>query len=127
MKFRGTLHGQPCTLKDRGFPDDTTLEFTKSQIIFPDHAKDIIFNNVLIQHGKYYDLEPRNNIDRNYRYYIKVGDDKIRVIVDKANEMKLKWIHGLYPVQKNATYANVVSTLTLLGTLIIGMIQLRGC
>ena len=106
---------------------DNIVEFTENQILLPDRLKNR-FADGNIKHGATYTIIAKKNIDRRLRYQVVLGNGTTpRIFVDKWNEIKLKWIHKLYPFQKNTTYANVVSTISLIGTLILGLLQLRGC
>jgi hypothetical protein len=101
MRFKGKLHGMPYTIKDESLPIDTTLEFTKSQIVFPNSLSNVIWEDSHLVHGAFYKLDVQDNIDRHRRYYITYYKViKIRLHVDRINEMKLRLVHGLFWFQK---------------------------
>lgn len=128
MKFRGKLNLEPYTIKDENLPVDTTLVFTKSQIVFPSSLKNVIFEDTDLRHGGFYKLDVKDNIEKHHRYYITYRKDiRIGLEVDRINEMKLKWIHGLYPFQKNATAALIIAILSLIMSTILGILKLKGC
>ena len=116
-------------LQGKNIPGKNILEFTKSQIIFPDSDNNVIFENDNLRHGAYYKLlPPKDDIDRRFKYEITIENDvPIRLIVNKTNEMKLKWIHNLYPFQKNSTAAIILSAISLIISSLLAVLKLTGC
>ena len=107
--------------------NDTLLEFTKSQIIFP-KKNAVRFENREIVNEVYYKLEIKDSVRRSERYQIKINGISytIRLGMNKWNEIKLKWIHKLYSFQKDATAATVIAIISLIATIVLGLLQLRG-
>jgi hypothetical protein len=61
-------------------------------------------------------------MDVRERYEIKINNGHtFRIIPNKKNERKLKWIHKLYPVQKSDTafYALIISAIGVLVMIIL--------
>ncbi len=111
MKFKGSIFTTFIT-------DSTTptpiLEFTQNQIIFPENINGR-FENSVIQDGVYYALSPPiKNIDMREKYKIVIKGKEFRLFVNKANERKLKWVHGLTLIQQNkiAFAALIVAIIT---------------
>lgn len=106
-------------------PSDMTLHFAKSQIIFPNTLTNGHYENSNIINYANYELIPHENILLALRYEIKLKNgDTFRLVIDKKNERKLKWIHGLYSFQKNATFATILAIISLLATIVLGVLQL---
>ena len=131
MKFKGSLQGTSIKDDIRNPMGQIILTFTKSRIIFPkelrQHSPYLIG---AIKHNAKYSLDSDNidDLDRTMRYRIKVGNERgIYLFVDKTNERKLKFIHGLYSFQKNATAAIIIAILSLIVSLILGVLKLTGC
>jgi len=100
MRFKASLT-IPFKIADIRLPADTTLEFTKSQIIFPKSLNNGHYANSYIKNGVHYDLIIHDEIDMRLKYEIRVGNKKlIRVAINRKNEKKLKWVHKLYWIQK---------------------------
>ena len=94
--FKGTLFTPIRFTIDNLPPKTYYLEFTKSQIIFPEKFKDIKYDKSEIKDRAYYKLSIYDNIDMRYRYEITIGNSQpIRLWVNKKEEKKLKKIHGL--------------------------------
>lgn len=101
MTSKAILQGQQILLRDSNFPKSSSLKFTKSQILFPKTANNIIFPDSNIKHGVHYKLNVNENINRLYRYEITIGNSRpIKLGINRKNEIKLKWIHGKYWMQK---------------------------
>ncbi len=104
---------------------DTTLEFTKTRIKFPDTLIGNPFSESEIKNNTRYRLKINDDLDKRTKYEIILPNGKeIYLIINKKNERRLKWIHKLYPFQKDATLATVLSIVSLLATIILGVLQL---
>jgi hypothetical protein len=126
MKFKAKLFTPFCVL-DRSKNIDTTLEFTKTQIVFPKSLTNGAFEEGNIKHGVRYELIFKDDIDRRMKYEIKLNNQQtIRLILDRKNERKLKWVHKMYRIQKEplAFITIIISILTLFATIIFGFLQL---
>lgn len=119
MRFKAKLNWEPIELKlvNASPQAKLTLEFTKSQILFPKSATNLIFKNREIKHGVRYKLIANDTIDRLHKYQIVIGNGKpINLAINNINEIKLKWIHGIYLVKKEllASVAILISILALI-------------
>lgn len=124
MTFKASLQ-TPFVIANPKLPSDTTLHFTKSQIIFPKTLTNGHYQNANIKNGTHYKLVPHDEIFPQLRYEIKISNgDIFRLVINKHNERKLKWIHKLYSFQKDATAAIVISIISLLTTIVLGVLQL---
>lgn len=126
MRFRATIF-TTLKAKDQKLPISSILEFTKSQIIFPKSFTNAYFQNSNIKHLAKYTLIVHDNIDVRKRYEIKINNrDIISIIPNKRNERKLKWIHKLYPIQKNdvAFYTLIVAAIGVLASIFLIIWQL---
>lgn len=106
---------------DTGSNSDTALEFTKTQIIIPKELKDLRFQDSDLKHGAHYQLILHDNIDRTLRYEVRLNKGQtIRLVVNKWNEWKLKWVHGMYRIQKEplAFVAIIISAISLLTSIL---------
>ena len=126
MIFKASLQ-TPFLIDNPNLSSDTTLHFTKSQIIFPNTLTNGHYQNSNIKNGVYYKLEPHDNISLALRYEIKLQNgDLFRLVINKQNERKLKWLHKLYPIQKEpiGTWGLIVAIISLLATIVLGVLQL---
>ena len=128
--FKGHFEGVPILTTFAELsksPTDNTIEFTENQILLPARLKNK-FADGNIKHGATYTIIAKKNIDRRLRYQVVFGKGTtLRIFVDKWNEMKLKWIHKLYPFQKDATAATILAIVSIIMSLILGVLQLKGC
>ena len=126
MIFKAKLQ-TPYLINNPELPVDMTLHFTKSQIIFPDTLTNGRFDNSNIKNHIHYKLIPHDNILPALRYEIEINNNEtFRLVLDKKNERKLKWIHKLYPFQKEpiGTLGLIVAIISLLATTVLGVLKL---
>lgn len=119
MTFRALL--TTPVFADPKKPVDTTLEFTKTRIKFPDTLSENPFQDGDIKNNAIYELKISDDLDKRMKYSIVLSSGKrIFLIVDKPNERKLKWIHHLYWFQKEplAVISLVIAILSLIATII---------
>ena len=86
------------------------------------------WRNSHIINGVHYKLIVNDAGVVRHKYEIKVeGAQPIGLQIKGKNEMKLKWIHGMYWIQKEplAFVTIILAALTLLATIIFGIIGLR--
>lgn len=123
MKFKALL--TTPSFANPKLPVDTTLEFTKTRIKFPETLIGNPFSESEIKNNARYRLKINDDLDKRMKYEIILLNGKgIYLIINKKNERRLKWIHKLYPFQKDATLATVLSIVSLLATIILGVLQL---
>lgn len=123
MTFKAQL--TTPVIADPNEPVDTALEFTKSRIKFPEALIGNPFTESEIKNNARYELKINDDLDKRMKYEIILPNGKgVHLIIDKKNERKLKWIHKLYPFQKDATLATVISIVSLLATIVLGILQL---
>jgi len=93
MTFKGKI---TTPIFDNFFsPSDSTVEFTKNQIIIPDHLKGK-FQNGNLKNGVNYTLLSKEDVNPSYRYRIKLSNgDEFPLNIDTAEEAKLKKIHNI--------------------------------
>lgn len=118
MQFKGTLI-TPVILSYQNLAKESSIYFTDSQIIFPKDYP-FTFQSSAIKHLATYELlTPKKDIHRINRYRIRLSDGKeITLGVDNNNEVKLKWIHKIYEIQKD-----YIKTITLI-VAILGFIAM---
>lgn len=106
---------------------DCHFEFTKSHYYCKRiRPKSVVDGN--LRHGVHYKLTIRDNIDRRLRYEITINDGRpITMTLNKYNEIKLKWVHKRYLIQKEplAFVALIIAVLSLIATIIIGIFQIK--
>jgi len=95
MTFRAALATE-FRIHDAKLPADSTLEFNKTEIIFPKSLSNGHYTNRNIRDGTTYELITHFGRTLQYRYEIKfVNGDKERLSINKNNERLLKQIHKL--------------------------------
>ena len=114
MRFQGKLFA-PYRSIVSSTPINTTLSFTKNQIVFPEGLRDGVFESREIVHGAKYELTISPNIDRSLVYQVIIDGKSFRLFVNRFNEVKLKWVHGKYLVQKEplAVIAIIISLISI--------------
>ena len=106
-------------------PVNTTLQFTRTRIKFPNALVVSPFVESEIKNNARYTLKINDDLDKRTKYQIFLPNGKgIYLIINKKNEFKLRWIHKLYPFQNDATFATIISIISLLATIILGILQL---
>jgi hypothetical protein len=126
MKFKAALYIS-FQIKDKYLPQKPMLIFTKNQLFYQRNAN-IIWQDSHISDGAHYKLIVNDKNVIGHRYEIKVGNSPILGLQVKGkNEIKLKLVHGLYRFQKEplAFAAIIISILTLLATIVLGVLTLK--
>ena len=96
--FRAVFEGIPI-MGTLGVHELSTVNFTENQLLVPPHLKNK-FVNKNIKNAANYELVYKNDIDIRERYKVKIGNEILRLSVNKYNEDKLRSIHGLEPLRK---------------------------
>lgn len=120
MKFKASLNAVPI-IQTKGNPD-TTFLFTKNQIIFTKSSRGLILDmedGIITDHSNY-KLSYIPDIHRSMRYSITIGRLKdIRLGINWWNEVKLKWIHGMYTTKERLEiWTVIVGAIAALGTIV---------
>lgn len=78
------------------------LHFSRSRIIFPDGIQTEYLDGGIKHNSKYtLDTSDMDSLVWDEKYSIVLNDGKrFRLLIDKENEKKLKWVHRLYWYQK---------------------------
>jgi hypothetical protein len=115
-RFKSALSSTYVNLDNN--PANTKLIFTNSQIIFPENFN-IRYKDVGLRNEMNYTLEVINNTNINSRYKIKIDHgNPISLRIEKREEWKLKWVHGMCWIQKPKNIGIVIAMITAIATIL---------
>jgi hypothetical protein len=115
------------------------LEFTKHVVIFPEETKKhfaFVGNNTITPFGEQTGIKEHEKYaltklipysecwSEDSEFQVKFqGGVSVNLIMDKSNERRMKWIHGLHPIQN--IRQSTINILIAIALVIVGAIGIR--